>query len=121
MTAFMDRPLARTKDLADLDQVLRQALADDDERRWAPPLRTAGVDFDDQSAFFVGVELASLVTKVHRVRIDAFLDKVVAETGTDWACVTVRETGDRGRDADERVRNRWRTFRRGFAPGEQGG
>ena len=118
MTAFLDRPYARTKDLVDLDMVLRHALAEDDERRWAPPLRAAGVDFDHQSAFFVGDALARLVTEVHRVRIDAFVDMMVAEVGTDWGTVTARETGHRAPNADERVRDRWRAFRRGFSPGE---
>lgn len=116
MVAFLDRPHQRARDLGDLDHVLRRALDDDDDRRWAPPLLTAGVEFAYQSAYFVGREVAAIARPGHRAKIDEFVDRLTREDGPDWATVTVRETGEHGEGADEKVRNRWREFRRGFAP-----
>lgn len=114
MVAFLDRPHARARDLGDLDHVLENALPEDDERRWDEPLLTAGVEFDCQSAYFVGQQVAAIAGPHHRMKAEAFVELLTCETGHDWAGITAREAGNRGPDADEAVRRRWAAFRRGL-------
>ncbi|MCK6572655.1 nucleotidyl transferase AbiEii/AbiGii toxin family protein [Myxococcota bacterium] len=114
MVAFLDRPHARARDLGDLDHVLRNALSEDDDRRWDEPLITAGVEFDCQSAYFMGREVAAIALAKHRAKVQTFIERLTGETGQDWAGVTAREVGDRRSGADEAVRARWRAFAKGY-------
>lgn len=114
MVAFLDRRHARARDLGDLDHVLRNALPEDDDRRWDTPLVTAGVEFDCQSAYFMGREVAAIALSEHSAKVRAFVERLTGETGHDWAGVTAREAGDRRSGADDAVRARWRAFAKGF-------
>lgn len=74
IVAWLDRPYERDKDLEDLAAILDRALPDDDERRWEPehPVFLSGLDHEDQSAFFIGSEVARIVDERHRCAIATF-------------------------------------------------
>ena len=74
ISAWLDRPHDRRKDLHDLGTILREALADDDERRWEG---TIPGNFDQQSPRFVGQEVGRIIGPQHRELIERFFEKVL--------------------------------------------
>ncbi len=72
IVAWLDRPQERGKDLSDLVQILEQALPGDDGRRWETDhaIGNSGLDYEDQSAFFVGQEVARIVPTGHAAEAD---------------------------------------------------
>jgi predicted nucleotidyltransferase len=74
--AWLDRPHDRRKDLNDLGTILVNALGNVDERRWSGTLPE---DFDQQSPYFVGREVGSIIGGPHRQFIDRFLEKVLSD------------------------------------------
>lgn len=113
MVAFLDRPAERTKDLGDLAHVLRLALAVDDDRRWDEPLLGEGLDFDDQSPFFVGRRVAAVAAPVHRRVIAEFLRAIRDERGTHAAAMA-RAAGLSGADPAEQAVRLIDAFARGL-------
>lgn len=111
IVAWTDRP-SRTKDLIDLATILKNALDEDDERRWDEPLRS--IQFDEQSAFFVGLEVAAIMRNSHRKVVDGFVQTLLDESGT-VAAQMARAAGMRSEDADERVQRLVRAFARGVS------
>ena len=86
MVAWLDRPHQRHKDLGDIACALVGALDDFDERRWGPPL--ADVHSEQQSAFFLGGEVAVIAKTLHRSKIAEFLALVATSS---WTGVMARE------------------------------
>lgn len=76
VSAWLERPYDRKKDLHDLGTILMNALTEDDERRWDG---TIDGSFEEQSPRFIGQEVAKIVRSEHRTLLDAFLRKVLAE------------------------------------------
>jgi predicted nucleotidyltransferase len=112
MVAWMDRPHERLRDLGDLARVFALALDDTDVRRWKPPL--SEVDFDEQSPFSVGLEVAAIWRRSHRLVVGSFVAKIQDES-LAWAAVMAREGGYVGRDPEGLVRRRLAAFERGLA------
>lgn len=69
MVAFLDRP-EREDDLTDIAQVVERYLRPIDDRRWALP-----VDFDNASAFALGMDIAVLVNERERQAVAEFLTR----------------------------------------------
>lgn len=67
IVAWLDRPYERTKDLGDIATVLTGALGEDDDRRWdsSHPVARSELDFDEQSPFFAGLEVAAVAKEAH--------------------------------------------------------
>jgi len=86
MAAWLDRPHHRHKDLGDIACALVGALDDFDERRWASPL--AEIPPEQQSAFFVGGEVAAIARSPHRTKVAEFLALVATSS---WTGVMARE------------------------------
>jgi predicted nucleotidyltransferase len=86
MVAWLDRPHERHKDLGDIACALVGALDDFDERRWASPL--VDIHVEQQSAFFLGSEVAAIAGPAHRTNVAKFL-ALVATGG--WSGVMARE------------------------------
>lgn len=111
IVAWLDRPYDRTKDLA---HVLVVALPHDDERRWDPdhPVFQSGVEHAEQSAFFVGTEVARIVEAPHRAILDHFFSRLDAPDGIAFAMM-LRETRDLSEDRDANLARRLAAFRTG--------
>ncbi len=73
MVAFLDRP-DREDDLTDIAQVVERYLGPIDDRRWALP-----VDFDNASAFALGMDVGVLVNKRERPVVTEFLTRAKDE------------------------------------------
>ena len=69
MVAFLDRP-DREDDLTDIAQVLERYLGPFDDRRWGLP-----TDFDNASAFALGMEVGSLINQQEHAVVMAFVAK----------------------------------------------
>ncbi|MFO0710823.1 MAG: nucleotidyl transferase AbiEii/AbiGii toxin family protein [Sandaracinus sp.] len=111
--AWLDRPHERTRDLGDLATVFRVALAEDDERRWGThTVATSGLDFDDQSPFFVGLEVSAIVRPVHRARLDELVAKLLDDG--PHAALMARAANLRGEDPDLLARRMVEMFARGL-------
>ncbi len=90
--AWLERPHERTRDLRDLATVFRAALAKDDERRWGThTVATSGLEFDKQSAFFVGLEVSAVVRPMHRTQLDELVAKLLGD-GPHAALISAART-----------------------------
>jgi len=118
MIAWLDRPYERTRDLDDLATVFRDALGSDDDRRWddSHPIGSSGLDFDDQSPFSVGLDVAAIMRDPHRAVVDDFVRRLLDESGTAAAAMARAADLDAD-DADERVRHIVRMFVAGIERG----
>lgn len=67
MVAFLDRP-DREDDLTDIAQVIERYLGPTDDRRWTLP-----ADFDNASAFALGMDVGVLVNEPERDVVTRFL------------------------------------------------
>jgi predicted nucleotidyltransferase len=73
MVAYLDRP-DREDDLTDIAQVVERYLGPVDDRRWALP-----VDFDNASAFAIGVDVGVLLSEQEREVVTKFLRRAKDE------------------------------------------
>lgn len=110
MVAWLDRPYDRIKDLGDLARILDDSLGDWDERRWSEPFE-AFAD-EDQSAFFAGCQLASILDDHHSPKIDEFFARMETEA---WLAVMARQGRWVGADPEAIARRRLTAFRAGLA------
>lgn len=77
MIAFLDRPLERERDLEDIAHTVHQYAADD-ERRWDLEM-ISGRDWDEQSAWLLGLDISTIASSEHRELAIEFLNGVVDE------------------------------------------
>lgn len=78
MSAFLDRPWDRERDLQDLAAVFREYLGPADDRRFEPPLD--GTEFSDQPAHALGIDIANIAEEPHRALVGRFLAAVGPDT-----------------------------------------
>jgi predicted nucleotidyltransferase len=117
MAAFLDRPWDRERDLQDLAAVLLQYLEPTDDRRWEAPLN-AGIEFSEQSAFALGIDIAGVAGFSHRELIGRFLAAVAADT--PHRARLVRVSGALLHEREEMV-DRWlRAFEKGIGSAAAG-
>ncbi len=76
MAAWLDRPAERDRDLEDLAHVIDDYLEPDDLRRWKDDLINSGLDYENQSAFALGQDVAAIAKSAHVAVIEAFLGAV---------------------------------------------
>jgi predicted nucleotidyltransferase len=60
MSAYLDRPYDRERDLQDLGYLLEEYLGVDDQRRYDAKVIDAGVEYDHISAYLLGQDLSGL-------------------------------------------------------------
>lgn len=89
ISAWLERPYERKKDLHDLGTILRAALGDDDERRWDGMILG---NFEEQSPRFIGQEVGRILAPQHRVLIEQFLEKVLV-ADSPWLSEMGRRMG----------------------------
>lgn len=118
IVAWLDRPYERGKDLADLARIFKEALGDDNDRRWeqSDPVGASGLEFEDQSPFSVGLDVAAIMRESHRAVVDTFVGRLLDDTGTA-AAQMARAAGMHGDDADERVQRLVTRFAEGIERG----
>ena len=85
MTAWLDRPAERERDLQDIAHILEDYLEPDDLRRWDDALIEAGLSHEDQSAFALGEDIARIAGPAHLTVIDAFVAAVSDEASSSNA------------------------------------
>lgn len=76
MISYLDRPAHRERDLHDLAYILENHVSPDDERRFAPEVLDAGLEFEHASAYLLGYDLRRIVNEVERKAVDDFVARV---------------------------------------------
>lgn len=116
MIAWTDRPYDRAKDLGDIAHIWDNALSEDD--RWAEPSPwlDAGLDHDNQGAFFVGWKLGQLAGPGHVHWAKRFLDHVRDEESPAFAQF-VRASRYAGNNPEAKLRGRLSAFEFGLQLG----
>jgi predicted nucleotidyltransferase len=101
IVAFLDRPYERERDLQDLRGILSH-YEEGSDRLFSDEVQAANLsDFSLNSAFLLGVDLASLGTAEEADVVETFLSRVSNETDALWM-LFVRagaQAGDRVEDA----------------------
>lgn len=79
----------------------------------AGTVSTNELDFDEQSPFFAGLEVAAIAKDAHLVAIRAFVEQLLDESEA-VAAVMARAAGVRGDDAEQRMQRLVAPFDRGL-------
>jgi predicted nucleotidyltransferase len=79
MTAYLDRPYEREKDLKDLAHILREHPPLSDERIFSDEIFSAGFDTTEAQAFILGREVAAVVDEHDRETVNAFLELMAGD------------------------------------------
>jgi predicted nucleotidyltransferase len=109
MVAFLDRP-DREDDLTDIAQVLESYLDPLDERRWELPS-----DFDNSSAFALGMDVGSLINPHEREVVMRFVAKARDEDDRQRTHVLLIRNGPwRWREHPEVLFERLAAFEKGM-------
>lgn len=111
MAAWLDRAAERNRDLEDLAHVIDDYLESDDLRRWEDDLINSGLDYENQSAFALGQDVAAIAQAAHIAVIERFL-KTVGDESLPANARFARCFG--GRDNTEVLASRLRAFRMGL-------
>jgi predicted nucleotidyltransferase len=85
MAAWLDRPSDRERDLEDVAHVLDEYLSSDDLRRWSDEMIDADVQYEEQSAFALGRDIAAIAREDHGALIETFLRVVGDESRPSFA------------------------------------
>ena len=112
MCAWRDRPYDRDKDLQDISQLLRNYLADDDERHWTSAVVAAELDFEFHSAFCLGMELGAICQERHRGEVYAFLQTLSPSRLASLGIDSWKNNEDAAEQALGRLSARFRARRR---------
>jgi predicted nucleotidyltransferase len=103
MISYLDRPAERERDLHDLAYIFEDYVSPDNERRFAPEVLDAGVEFEHASAYLLGHDLRQLVNGAERNGVEAFVARVRDErhpSGTQGKMARLGPSSWNG-DADE--------------------
>lgn len=88
MTAYLDRPADRAKDLGDIGHVLEHYVTPDDDRRYSDDVLDRELDFDDVGAFLLGRDVVAVAQEPERRVVRAFIDR--ARSGGDQSATQAR-------------------------------
>ncbi len=83
MTAYLDRPNDRLRDLADIAHLLDIYVEDDSERRWDEAVDVE--EFELAPAYLFGLDVGKIVEDSHHALIRSFLDRVADPEGVEHA------------------------------------
>lgn len=114
IAAYLDRPLERGSDLADIAHILSEFLRLDAEERWSDEVVNQRMEFEDVSPFVLGKQLGALVDAAERNLVKSFLAAI--EDPADRLATLhrmAREAPAAWKDP-ERLRLRLGAFRRSF-------
>lgn len=114
MTAWLDRPADRERDLADLAHLFDEYLDGGDERRYDDPVMEQGLSYDEVGPYVLGRDLAAIIKPSHRAVIDAFLAKVGDQYNAPHAQMRRLGPASLRRD-DDALAVRLEALRRGLA------
>jgi len=114
MLSYLDRPIERGRDLADLAVLFEHYIDDDHERRWSDEVIAAGTDFENVSSFLLGVDLGRRLAPDERSQVDRLLEMV--EQGRGRRELLERAPALWRRDPAT-LQRRLAAFRRGFVLG----
>ncbi len=107
MVAFLDRP-ERQDDISDIAQVIEHYLGPIDARRWTLP-----VDFDNASAFALGMDIGMLVNERERQVVTEFLTRAEDENDRIHALL-IRNGPWHWREHPEALFDRLAAFKEGM-------
>jgi predicted nucleotidyltransferase len=113
MVAFLDRP-DREDDLTDIVQVLERYLGPIDARRW-----DLSVDFENASAFALGMDVGGLVNQREQRVVMEFLARAKDEDDRTHALL-IRNGPWLWREHPEALPDRLAAFEKGMVSGEGG-
>lgn len=82
MSAWLDRPSERAKDITDLAWLMTEYVDDTDERRFDPRLFDLGLTFEETAPFLFGEAVAAICQPQHEAVVLEFFAKV---SSTTWA------------------------------------
>jgi predicted nucleotidyltransferase len=85
MSAWLDRPAERDRDLQDIAHVFNEYLEPDAPRRWEDELIEAQRAYEDQSAFALGRDIGAIAREIHYQVINGFLATVGDESAAAHA------------------------------------
>jgi predicted nucleotidyltransferase len=121
MASYLDRPQERDSDLADIAHILSGFLPADDERRWSDEVVNLDLEFDDVSPFMLGKRIGALVDDAERALVRKFRSTI--EDPDDPLATAGRMARAARMDPSDpnRLRLRFRAFRRGFETKSRGG
>ena len=115
MTAYLDRPADRAKDLADIGHVLEHYTADDDDRRFSSDVLGRELDFESVSAFLLGRDVGAIVQEAEREIVDTFIARVRSEGDRAATQARMLQLGPRSWRRDPQVlESRLEAFERGL-------
>ena len=113
IVAFLDRPYERERDLQDLRGILSH-YEEGSDRLFSHPVQAANLsDFSLNSAFLLGVDLASLGTAEEADVVETFLLRVSNETDALWM-LFVRAGAQAGDRVEDTARLQLAAFVQGF-------
>lgn len=115
MAAWLDQPHERARDLQDIGFLLAEYLPIDDERRWDDP-QLQGLDFEEQSARALGIDMAGIAQPHHRELVRTFLDRL-ADTGSQAFALMAAAAGLHGDDRKALLQERLALLRKASAAG----
>jgi predicted nucleotidyltransferase len=117
MISYLDRP-DRERDLHDVAYILDNYVPPDDERRFAPEVLDAGVDYERASAYLLGSDLRGVLDAAERERVDAFVARVRDERHPSAVQARMARLGPASwNDDPDEVLARIDAFVLGLAPG----
>jgi len=73
--SYQDRPYERERDLQDLTSMLDGYVPPDDERRFAPDVVEARIDYEHASSYLLGRDLGRLVNDQERGAVQRFIER----------------------------------------------
>lgn len=112
MVAFLDRPADRRRDLGDLLSVLSNLVTADDDRLFSDDVLARSLFSERASAFLAGQELALDASATERLRVGAFIERLLHPTKTHDLHLMAREA--RGIGDVEKTTCVLRAFADGF-------
>lgn len=87
VTAWLDRPADRRRDLGDLAVILDRYLDEADPRLFDDPRLEPEREFDERPAFLLGVDLRAVSAEPHRLRVARFSTLVSNQDGSEHAAM----------------------------------
>jgi predicted nucleotidyltransferase len=81
ISAYLESPYERERDLADFSLVLWYYERDNERRIYSPEILDLGMEHDTVPAWLLGTDLAALCHPDEHAIVRRFLDRVGAETG----------------------------------------
>jgi|SRR5215467_463865 len=80
IVSYLDRPVARERDVRDLGELFDRYELDNDERRFSDEVIEAEITFESSGAFLLGFDLGKICTQSEKQVVNGFVAELKAET-----------------------------------------